>query len=126
MRTSSSGCDAGLARLPHGLRVADDDVAELALEPGRQLVAAVDREGEHVRDLVERAMLGVECPHLGLADERDAERARALHALGREQGERERAQRGGVDSGLLGALDGQVEGRGRHVADRSRCSARSL
>ena len=71
-------------------------------------------------------MLGVERPHLALADERDAERARAVDALGSEQGEREVAQRRFVEPVLRGALDRQVEGRGRHLADRSRCSARSL
>ncbi len=54
VRTSARSLDARLAGLPLGLREADHDVAELALEAGRQLVDAVHRKGEHVRDLVER------------------------------------------------------------------------
>ena len=71
-------------------------------------------------------MLGVERLHLALADERDAERPGTVDALGFEQREREVAQRTLVDPRSIGALDRQVEGRGRHLADRSRCSARSL
>ena len=70
-------------------------------------------------------MLGVECLHPALADERDAERARPLHALGVEQGERELAQRGGLDSGPSAPSTLRSSGAGSR-ADRSRCSARSL
>ena len=54
------------------------------------------------------------------------ERPGTVDALGFEQREREVAQRTLVDPRSIGALDRQVEGRGRHLADRSRCSARSL
>ena len=56
--TTSVRTSATVGRPPRrpaaGLREADHHVAELALEAGRQLVDAVDRKGEHVRDLVER------------------------------------------------------------------------
>ena len=41
-------------------------------------------------------------------------------------GERELAQRAGIDAVTFGALDLEVERRGTHRADCSRCSARSL
>ncbi len=106
--------------------MADDHVAELALEAGGQLVEAVQREGEHVGDLVEPAVVGIQRLHLALAHECDAERARTGHSLGLEHRDHEVAQGALLDACRIGSLDRQVEGRGRHLADRSRCSARSL
>ena len=62
---------------------AEDDVAELPRHAVRQLVAAVDREREHVRRLVDAEVLPLERPDLVGPDERDAELA-PVDALGGE------------------------------------------
>src|SRR4051794_9593483 len=56
-------------------RGAEDDVAELAGNPVRQRVAAVDREREHVRGLVDAEVLALQLAHLVGADEGEPELA---------------------------------------------------
>src|SRR5438477_7386087 len=54
---------------------ADHDVAERARHALGKLLAAVDREREHVRHLVELEMLALERAHLVLTDEGDSQLA---------------------------------------------------
>ena len=54
-------------------RGAEDDVAERARQAFRQLVAAVDREREHVGRLVDPEMLALQLAHLLRPDEREPE-----------------------------------------------------
>ena len=77
----------------HDLR-AEHRVAELARQPGRQLLAPVDREGQHVGRLVDAEVLAFERAHLLRADERDAQLA-LVDALGRKHAPRE------LDSALV-------------------------
>src|SRR3954467_15717959 len=52
---------------------ADDHVAELPRHPGRNLLAAVDREGERVGLLVDAEVLALEATDLVAPDERKSE-----------------------------------------------------
>src|ERR671919_236406 len=61
----------------------DDDVAELARNALRKLLATVDRKGEHVRLLVHPEVLALQLPHASGPLEADAEIAFA-DALGRQ------------------------------------------
>ncbi len=54
-------------------RGAEHDVAERARQAFRQLVAAVDREREHVGRLVDPEMLALQLAHLLRPDEREPE-----------------------------------------------------
>src|SRR5215210_5860711 len=59
-------------------------VAELTGHGGRKLLAAVDREREHIRRLVDSEVVSLQRPDLAGSDERKAEIAR-VDALGRER-----------------------------------------
>jgi hypothetical protein len=58
--------------LPDHLR-ADDHVAELSRDSGGKLLSKVDREGEHVRGLVDAEMLLLQLASLVRGDEHDAD-----------------------------------------------------
>ena len=120
--------DPRLARLPRGLLEADDDVAELALEPGRQLVDG-RRAGTRARRSPRRS---ARCSALS-----SRIRASSTNAMPSAHGARRRppppaarrpASRSAPSSIPCSSAPStvEVEGRGRHLADRSRCSARSL
>ena len=69
-------------RVAHDLR-ADDEIAERARQPVRQLLAPVEREREHVRRLVDPEVLLLQRPALVRGNEREPELA-LLDPLGGE------------------------------------------
>src|SRR5262249_14110708 len=75
---------------------ADDDVAERPRYAVRKRVAAVDRERQHVRALVDCQVLGLQRAHLVFADEGDPQLA-VVHAFGPEHASRELDSRRLVD-----------------------------
>src|SRR3954466_15583205 len=91
----------------------DDDVAELARHPFRQLVARIDRERERVGRLVAPQWLAPQRAALVRSDERDAELAR-IDSFAREHASRELAcgMFVDVDAGPVADLDLDNRARG--------------
>ena len=104
-------------------RVADDlrtenDVPELTRHAGPELVPSVDREGKHVRRLVDPEVLALECPHLVRPDEREPEVA-LIDPFGRERRAADLGRGGGVDRRAASVLDLDGDQRRGFASDSS-------